>query len=248
MSPRVRLHLFCGFALASLSLAATPAERAADIARIHVEAMGGASRVAALKAFSAQGSVVAGGETARFTLTAARPNRLRLEVRTPTRTLVQATDGAAPPWQSDSTQADGAPSPMPPDLAKTFLADAQFDDPLVTGNAPGNRIEFAGEADVEGRKLLRLLVTRDLNHAFHLLVDPQTYFIVMRVDRPVGADGRRGSIITSYGDFRPVAGVIVAHRIRVLVDGRLAQDAQLETIEANPRLPSDHFRAPTSRR
>ncbi|MCI0436242.1 MAG: hypothetical protein L0271_21755, partial [Gemmatimonadetes bacterium] len=73
-------------------------ERAEEIARIHLEAIGGERRVEALQAMRATGHVFTSGTRVRFTLIAARPDRIRLETEGNGRTLVQASDGVEPPW------------------------------------------------------------------------------------------------------------------------------------------------------
>ncbi len=232
------------FVLAFAGANGAHADRATDIAQIHVEAIGGRARIAALRAFRATGSVINDGKHARFTMLAARPNRLRLEVHDENRTLIQATDGVHPPWELDTAANPSHAVQLSPVTAKAFLADAEFDDPLVAAPGSGNHIEFAGEADVAGQKFLRLLVTRKLSESFFLLLDPDTFFIAMRVDRPLTADGRRMAIVTRYADFRPVAGVLVAHRIAVEVNGKLTQEARLDAVEPNPRLPAGAFSPP----
>ena len=57
--------------------ASAQADPVADIIAIHIAAMGGASRIEALKALRATGEVTSGGKTVRFTLIAARPDRVR---------------------------------------------------------------------------------------------------------------------------------------------------------------------------
>lgn len=225
---------------------AARAERADELAAIHVEAIGGRERIKALGAFRATGSVTAGGKTVGFTLTAARPDRLRLETSSGGRTLVQASDGREPPWEFDTGTWPPVYHEMPPAVAQTFLADAEFDDPLVAGKERGFTFNFTGEVEVRGKKMLRVIVTRHEKETFALLVDPETYFVAFRVDQRRAANGAAAQIITRYDDFRPVNGVLVAHDIVVMVDGHVTQHAKIEQITANPKLSPDTFTRPKS--
>jgi hypothetical protein len=92
--------------------------------------------------------------------------------------------------------------------------------------------------------MLRLLVTRKLTESFFVLLDADTYFIVVRIDEPRAAAGRRIQIVTRYDDFRPVQGVLVPHDVSVTIGGRLSQRAKIERIEANPRLSAGTFAPP----
>jgi hypothetical protein len=229
----------------ALATAATVrADRVEDLARIHVEAIGGQARIAALAALRASGHVLAAGKQVQFTMTAARPAKVRLETEAGGRTLVQATNGVELPWEFDSSTAPARPRTMADSLAKTFIADAEFDDPLVAGASRGYVFDYAGELQVEGRKLHRVLVTRKMTDTFSLLVDDETYFIVMRVEHRTSAGGRKLQIVTHYEDFRPVDGVLLPHQVTVAIDGRMTQQTKITRIEANPRLQDSLFTRP----
>src|SRR5687768_14524903 len=92
---RLRSTLACWAVMAVLlcSGMVTPAagaNRADDLARIHLEALGGPERVAALASLRATGHVLSGGKRVGFHMIAARPAKLRLEIESGGRTLVQA--------------------------------------------------------------------------------------------------------------------------------------------------------------
>lgn len=224
------------------------ADPAADIAQIHVEAIGGRARLAAVKALRMSGVVMvsAADQRMRFSMIAGRPSRVRLEIQQKGRTLVTATDGIEPPWEFDTGSWPPRYRDMDEAAARGFLADAEFDDPLVAGSARGYTLEYAGETEVAGRKLLRVLVTKDLADSFSLLVDPETYFIALRVEQRTTAGGRKRQIVTRYDDFRPVAGVLLPFRITIVADGRVEQQMVIEKIEANPELTPETFTRPKS--
>lgn len=217
--------------------------RVVDLIEIHREAIGGRGRIDGLSALRASGRVIAGGKTVTFQLSAARPDRIRLETRAGERMRVQGFDGVAA-WEADSGVPGQRGRTMDAAVAKTFVAAAEFDDPLVAGAGRGFVFEFAGEQVREGRRHLRLLVTRNLTEVFTLLIDATSYLVVARVEQRPGAGGRTTQVVTDWSDFRPVAGVLLAHRIKVSADGRLLQETQIAEIEANPSLGSGEFRPP----
>jgi len=232
------------FSVLVFAVAPLRADQAADIAQIHLEAIGGRQRIAALHSLRISGIVVLGEKHVRFTLIAARPDRVRLETADDGRTLINVSDGEEPAWELDTGTRPPRYRPMSEAAAKAFTADAEFDDPLVAGPARGFTLEFAGETEVDGRKLLRVLVTRKLNDTFSLLLDEETYFIVMRVERRMAADGRSRQIVARYDDFRPVEGVLLAHRVTLMTDGRTEQQMIMEKIETNPELTPETFTRP----
>ncbi len=231
-------------AMVCLLPAAVRADRAQDLARIHLEAIGGAERIAELKSLRATGQVVSGDKRVRFTMTAARPNRIRVETEAGGRTLVQGSDGEEPAWEFDTGTWPPQYRAMAPATAKTFVADAEFDDPLVAGAERGYTFDFAGEMKVDGQTFLRVLVTKKLASTFSVVIDPRTYFIVMRIEHRESAGGQKAQVVTHYGDFRPVDGVLLPHQVAVAVNGKVTQRTSIERIDANPELAEDTFRRP----
>lgn len=235
-------------AAAALWLVAAPAGVAADQtdewALLHRAAMGGAQRIEALAAFRATGTVIVGGKRARFTLFAARPARVRLETVADGRTLIQGTDGVEPPWEAEPGATPPRSAAMPRAEARAFLAEAEFDDPLVAGSARGFVVEPAGHLEEGGVRRPRLLVTRPQADPFHLVLDPVTFLIVRRIERRPTALGRSTDVTTRYADFRPVDGVLLPHVVEVVAEGRVAQRTEIERIEPNPALDPAMFRRP----
>jgi hypothetical protein len=223
------------------------ADRVTDLVRIHREAIGGDDRIAALGAIRATGEVIAGGKKMRFTMVAARPDRIRLETESGGRTLVQASDGKNPPWEFDTGQWPPHYRDMAPAVAKTFAADSEFDDPLVGGAERGYAIDYAGEVTSDGKKLIRLLVTHKLTTTFALLLAPDTYLIVRRIEERTDALGRTAHIVVQYGNYRPVDGVLIPHEVAVAVDGTVTERTQIATVEPNPEIADDAFTRPKAK-
>lgn len=231
--------------LVFLSLSAViRADRAAEIARIHVEAVGGSKRIEALSSVRVTGHVMVTGKQLRFSMLAARPSSIRLETEQGGRTLVQGYDGIETPWEFDTGTWPPKYREMNMATARTFAADSDFDDPLVSGEARGYTLDFAGEMMVDGRKMLRVLVTRKLADTFSVLVDDETYFIVMRVQHRESAGGRKVQLVTHYEDYRPVDGVLLPHTITLAIDGKATQQTKIARIEPNPKWEEGTFTRP----
>jgi hypothetical protein len=220
------------------------ADRVEDVARIHLEALGGRERIDALAAMRSTGTVIVGTKRVHFTLIAARPDRLRLETESGGRSLVQGTDGVEPPWEFDTGTWPPRYRAMTAATARVFAEDAEYDDPLVAGAARGFKFDFAGELEVGGRPMLRVLVTRNLRETYSLLLDADTYLIALRVEERTSPAGRPIRIVTRYEDYRPVDGVLLPHEISTATDGKLTQQTKVDQVTANPKFGPDTFSRP----
>ncbi|MFA6961572.1 MAG: hypothetical protein WC205_12525 [Opitutaceae bacterium] len=217
------------------------ADFARDLARIHVEASGGQEQVNALKSFKATGVTTGESGNLKFTLWAARPDLIRIEVNSGTRIIVQGWDGKSDPWTGDSqtkriTLLSG-------EAADAFKSEAEFDDPLLAGADRKTSLDYVGEVEVEGRSLLKVVVTLNFISLSYVYLDPETYMIVRRdVVRPSG--GAEAIVRTDYSDFKPVAGVMIPHRLVISQNGKRLRETVIEHMEPNPELSPGLFAVP----
>lgn len=221
---------------------AVHAEDPVETARIHIAAIGGRERIAALTAYRATGRLRVGNQTSGLTVIAARPDRLRVEIRRHGRTTIQVSDGRNPPWQAETAGGVTRTVAMTPAAQEAFRSAAEFDDPLTGAEAYGYEFDDAGIMPIDGHSFRRLLVTQRLTKTFYLLIDPATYFIVARIDQT--GPNAPSEMVTRYDDVRPVAGVLLPHRITVLLNREPARVAVLDYIEPNPALPAGTFTLP----
>lgn len=229
---------------ALLTAFAARAEDAASLARIHEEAIGGRLRLGLLQTMRVDGEVLIDGRRLEFSLWAERPNKIRMETRTDDHMIVQATDGVNSPWQMDPNAETPKPTYLPASASLEFSADAEFDDPLVNYEAKGYTLDYAGTEDWYGRRAFKLFVTRRHVTGYYLLVDAETYFIVGKKSvRDLGF-GREIPIETRYDDFRPVAGIIMPHRVVVTSEGKPLHETRMRRVRPNAPVPPNAFAMP----
>ncbi len=217
------------------------ADFAVDLARVSIEAAGGVPAHEALRGLRAVGVTRVGEREAGFILHAERPNRLRVESVGERGSLVRGFDGVHAPWRLDD------PAQGPRRLARgeeqDFLFDAEFDSPLFDHARRGISLDHAGSELIDGRRHQKLLATSRRGELFMLFIDEETHLLTRRAQAK-RIRGRETVVETCYEDFRPVAGVLLPHVIRTVVEGRVLTEARIESIEANPELPADLFAPP----
>ena len=229
--------------MAGLATTAARADYVEDLARIHLEAMGGKVRVMQLKNLRATGHLIAGEHELRFELIAERPNRLRVMTVGEGRTLIQGWDGSSAPWRLEEGKSSVARA-MSVEDAADFLADAEFDDQLIGAAERGYQLDFAGEGTIGDLRVFKILVTHHKQSPFFLLLDAVRYFIVARTVTHKTPSGREVTVETRYADFREVEGVFLPYRISVFNDQRLLNVTVIESVDANSTLPPDTFQMP----
>ncbi|MFA6287391.1 MAG: hypothetical protein WC661_08390 [Opitutaceae bacterium] len=217
------------------------ADFADDLARIHMEAIGGKKSLLELKALRATGVTKILGEELSFVMWAARPNLIRTETTSKGRVLTQGYDGVNPPWMVDSKA--GVVREMGAVAARVFEADVEFDDPLVLRGARKISMDYAGEAEIDGKPVFKLLVTENFTVTFTLYLDRSTYFIIRRDMIKPGSRGPE-TVVTEYSDFSQLNGVMLPYRIVQKVDGQVRYETIMAHIDANPPIMPGLFSRP----
>ena len=229
--------------LGAIFLAATAhAQLGHEIAQKHAARAG--DKLAALTALRAEGRMFVNDEMIPFSLVAQRPNRLRVESFTPRHRVVQGYDGENAPWVTQAGEQGGAPQDMKEGEARDFIANADFDGPLVGFAAKGYSVDYAGEELVEGHTAYKLLVMNRSSDLFFLWVDAGTYEVVKRTAYRM-FDNQRVAVDTFFKDFREVGGVLQPYRIETVANGRTLYVMLIDRMEANPSpVPPETFARP----
>lgn len=236
----LRLLFACAFLL-SAGAARLAADLAADLARIGVEAAGGAKAHEALRSFRAVGVTRVGDQEVSFILHAERPNHLRIETVGDKANLVRSFDGVHAPWKRVGLLTP--PQRLGPADERDFIAEADYEQPLYNWERRDVSLDFAGEATTDGRPCQKLLAVFNHTQVATLYIDDDTHLVIRR-DDVKRVKNREIVIETHYGDFRNTAGVLLPRSLRTIVDGRLLNETRIEAINANPELPVGFFSPP----
>lgn len=238
MSRFMKLLIFLGVVLLAT---AGHAQLGSEIARKHAARAG--EKLAALKTLRAEGRTFIGSEMVPFTLIAERPSRLRVESFSPLRRVIQGYDGLQPPWISHSEFHGGAVQRMPAADARDFIANADFDGPLVNYADKGYSVDYAGEDTIEGRRAFKLLLMSRHDDIFFLWLDAESHEVVKRTVYRAGKEARV-TVDTLFKDFRPVAGVMQPHRIETTANGRLLYVMVIDKMMPNVTVAAEGFSRP----
>jgi hypothetical protein len=232
--------------LAVFLLFSAPLARADDvgheIARQHAARGGGKYREA--HSLYAEGRTLIGGEVIDVKMWAERPNRLRVESAFGRRKVTQVYDGRHEPVIYHSEVENGRPMRMTAGERKDFIANADYDGPLVDFAAKGYSVDYAGEDAINGRPARKLLMMGADGEVFFLWIDAESAEAVKRsVFRMVGE--RRATVDTFFADFRAVSGALQPHRIETKVGEKTLYLMLLSLIESDsPEVTPERFKVP----
>ena len=197
-----------------LLLAALPAAAGAqtldEVLAKHAAAHGGVEKWRAVKSLTVTGKVVAFSNSGPFVAEWRQPDSLRVEQAMMGQTVTYGHDGTAT-WWIHPIMGVEKPAAVPEAAAALVRHAVEFRSPLIDAAAQGNKVELLGKEELDGQPTLKLKVTRKDGSEETWYLDPSTYLEVARFDRTLDLPDAKDRW-TYYSDFRPVDGLVIAHR------------------------------------
>lgn len=237
--PRTALAGLIALALFTLLVvpSTAPAQDAAELAALCIEAYGGEEAIAAASAFVQTGEIVSTGrssEPGRILRAFHRPDKLRVEISYPDRDVELRVLVGNKGWRG------GRPvgGPMHHSMA---LQAIRLDYPAFLLAAP-EQVSEGEPLERDGRAFRVLVMDVGAGLTLSAEVDPETG----RIHRTIAhipfdrvPDGLE--FINEYSDFREVNGVLFAFKEVAYAQGQHTADITLEEMKTYDVLPADHF-------
>ena len=238
---------FAWLLVVGLAGAAVQAQTADEIINKHLEARGGKDKIKAVQAARMTGKMVMGqGMEAPITMELARPNKMRLEFTLQGMTGIQAYDGKSG-WSVMPFMGKKEPEAMSADEIKQAEDQADMDGILVDYKEKGHQVEYVGKEDVEGTPAYKLKVTKKNGDVVNVYIDAESYMDIKESGK-VKVRGQEIESQTTYGDFKPVDGLIFPFSIEQKPQGAPAgMVITISKIEVNPALEATRFAMPAAK-
>jgi photosystem II stability/assembly factor-like uncharacterized protein len=197
---------------ASAAPAAAPAPPTLEaLLSRHLEALGGADRLAAVRSLRLVGKQIYGDGSGRVELrwqwTASRPGLLREETTQQGLTAVKGWDGTTG-WRYSPFEGRREAEKAPADATKSMARQADLDGPLLGWKAKGLKAESLGLQDVDGTPAHEIRITFPDGDVEEHYLDAAQY-LVIRIERRTQRRGTLEVEVEERGAYTPVAGVMV---------------------------------------
>ena len=232
--------------VAGLTGAAVQAQSADEIINKYLAARGGKDKIKAVQTERMTGKLVLGqGVEAPMTMERARPNKVRMEFTLQGMTGIQTFNGKDG-WAVMPFMGKTEPEVMSADDAKQTEELADMDGALVDYKEKGHQVEYAGKEDLEGTPVHKLKVTKKNGDVVNVYIDADSYMDIKESGK-VKLRGQEMEIETTYGDFKPVEGLIYPFTMEQKPKGAPGgMTITLSKIELNPSLEESRFSKPAA--
>lgn len=225
-----------------LSAIGLHAQTVEEIIDKSITATGGIEKIKALNSMKMTGNFMMMGMEIPFTVSSKRPLMTRMESNFQGMSMIQAYDGTTA-WGVNPFMGSKEPEVMPEDQAKEIIERADYDGDFVDYKVKGHTIEFVGKDEVEGSPVFKLKVTKKTGNVSVYFIDAENYLPIKIVSK-TKMHGNETESETVLGNYKPVAGVQMAHSIETRMGGKTANEIVIEKVMTNVPLDNEIFTMP----
>lgn len=230
---------------ALLAVSSVAAGELEDIVAKHLAARGGLAKLEAIDSVQISGKMnfPGAGMEVPILFKWKKPNKLRVEFTFQGLTGVQAYDGKAG-WGIMPFEGKTGAEPLSEGEAKLVEEQADFHGPFVDSAEKGYKLEYLGREAVAGKDAHKIKVTNKYGAESLVYLDAERFLEIKSESKRVVQE-QELEIETSQGDYREVAGLMLAHAIESKPKGLSAgQTIVFEKIELNVDIPDSVFALP----
>jgi outer membrane lipoprotein-sorting protein len=216
-----------------------------DLVAKNTAARGGADKIKAIQSIKVTGKMMApNGMELPLTISVKRPNMMRMEMNLQGKEIVQAFDGTKA-WSINPMLGTDEPKMSSEDETRNVRDNAEsfMDGYLVDYKDKGHKIEYAGKEDVEGSPAYKLKITTKQGTVVYDYLDAKTYLEV-RTTAKVSQMGQEMEVDTFPGNYKPEAGVLMAHSMDSKVNGTSMMKMSMDKVEVNVPMDKATFQMP----
>ena len=230
-----------------LAVAALPVAAEATLDEIlatNLESRGGMEALKNIQSLRIEGHMAMGpGMEAPITLEIQRPNSMRMEFVFQGMTGIQAYDGETG-WQVMPFGGSSEAEKMTGSELEQVADQADIDGPLVDYEEKGHTLELLGTEEVEGTEAYKLKLTKKSGDETIMFLDTE-YCLEIKALSTTTMQGMEVEVEVSFGDYKEVSGVMMAHSIRQAAHGQPGgMTITFDKIETNVDIASDRFVMP----
>jgi hypothetical protein len=188
-------------ALAALTIGISASAQTVDeIVNKHIEALGGKEKLNGMKSISIEADLEIAGNQASSVTTILYGKGSYSSVDFGGQKIISSITTDKGGWSINPLAGQVTAEPLPDDQLNAGKAQLYPGSPLVDYATKGNKVELAGQEDVNGVKAYKMKVTSKDGANLTYFVDPATYYIVRAVTKLSinGQDVEQGVNFSDY--------------------------------------------------
>jgi len=220
----------------SISVAISAQSAVDDLIAKNIAAKGGPEKLKSIQSMKQTSKMTTQGTEATITVYSKRPNLLRQELKIGEQTVINGFDGEVS-WIINPLSGMTKPIVVSGPQSDIIREQAAFDGPFIDYKTRGSKVLLNGVETLGDRKVQHLQVIARTQQTQHIYLDAETNLETKIVSM---LDGRKFE--QELSDYRDVEGVKVPFTIKMLVDGVLQSQINVQSVEFNVKIDDAMFK------
>jgi len=216
-----------------------------DLVAKCIEASGGADAYRAVESMKITGKMFVQGLELPITAWVKRPHCGRMEVSFQGMQIVTAFNDAQG-WSINPLQGQTEATKMPEEAFTRLKEELHIDHAFIDYAKSGHSVELLGEEDLDGAPVYKVRMTMKSGTVHYLYID-QDYFLVVKRKSKVKRGDNEVESEEILGDYKEVAGLMMAHSTETKMNGATVQQSTIETVEVNLPMDATLFEMPAAK-
>lgn len=232
-------------ALAALTMGVSVnAQSVDDIVNKHTEALGGKEKLNGMKSIYIEADFDIAGNAATSTTSILYGKGSFSSVDFNGTKILSAVTTDKGGWAMNPLAGQTTPEALPDDQLNAGKAQLYPGSPLVNYAAKGNKVELAGQEDVNGVKAYKLKVTSKEGANLTYYLDPTTYYIIKAVTK-LSLNGQDVEQAVSFSDYKKTDyGFVAAYTSARELPNGMTINITVRKIEVNKEIDPKIFDKP----
>jgi CubicO group peptidase (beta-lactamase class C family)/tetratricopeptide (TPR) repeat protein len=215
---------------------AVPVSPAKDFINQYAEAVGGREAWKELKSYIIKMRNAQSIGNSQLTAYMKKPGKYRIDLDNPPNKMIKSYNGFKGVVSINYRAQD-----MGIGEQKEMAEEADFFDELILADDKGYLTELQGTAELDGKKVYKIKLTKNKNDEQVYYLDANTYLPMMMEEYSQDENFKGVLFKTKFADYRVVDGLKFPYKITLLANDNILWDRVFEDVKVNPKVDDKIF-------
>ncbi|MEJ7735953.1 MAG: hypothetical protein WKF97_00890 [Chitinophagaceae bacterium] len=225
-----------------ISVTTVKAQSADEIIAKHIEAIGGKEKISQINSLHLESSIEVMGNEATSTTVILHGKGFKNEVDISGQKIIQViTDQGG--WSVNPMTGQASATEMTEDMVKAGQHQIYIGGPLFNYAEKGNKVELAGNEDIQGVKAIKLKLTTKGNLELTYFIDPAKYYVIRSISKST-VNGQDVETMVNYSNYQKTEhGYVVPFSAEINLPQGIIIKSTTKKVEINKPVEESIFKA-----